>query len=139
VRRAHFIPLCLSLLLTTASVLAQTPVTPEVPQGSAPATAPGERVWDLKEVDHTPTRLTRTNPRYPARLLREGIEGVVYARFIVEADGSVSNFEIQKSSDARFDAATRECVLRWRFDPARVAGQAVRVRVLVPVQFKMEE
>lgn len=108
-------------------------------QTQANAIQQDERVWDLSKVEEKPRRLTPENPRYPARLLRDGIEGVVHTTFIVEPDGSVSDFQIQKTSDARFDAATRLCVLRWRFEPARVGGVPVRVRVAVPVVFKMGE
>ncbi len=136
-RLTPFLFACL-VLLSPATTLAAAQPEAVPPASSAPA-AQEEPAFDLSQVDDYPRRLTPENPRYPERLKREGVEAELQVLFIIEADGTVSNLVLHKSSDPRFDAVTRECVQRWRYEPARRAGKPVRVKVRVPVYFKLEE
>jgi periplasmic protein TonB len=49
-------------------------------------------------------------------------------------DGTVRVIE---SSDARFNQAAKDYIRAARFTPGRIAGRAVRVRVGMPVEFKL--
>jgi protein TonB len=65
------------------------------------------------------------------------IEGIVELEIVVRADGSVGNIRLVRSLDARFglDDEAIKAVRNWRFDPARLAGKPVQVRVPVEVSF----
>jgi protein TonB len=76
-------------------------------------------------------------PRYPATLERGGVGGRVLARFVVDTTGRVEpgSVEIRESDHPLFADAVRRALVRYRFDPARVGGHAVRQLVELPIVF----
>jgi protein TonB len=72
---------------------------------------------------------------YPTRLLLRGVEGQAIVTFIIEMDGRVSSLKILSSTHPDFGRATLRGARRMRFRPARLGGQPVRVRAVMPVQW----
>ena len=76
-------------------------------------------------------------PRYPPEALRARQHGTVLLRVKVAADGSVSDLSVKRTSGfPALDEAAIAAVRRWKFEPARVAGQPVAEEVEVPVRFQ---
>lgn len=83
--------------------------------------------------------LDNPRPAYPALSRRLGEQGQVVVRVRVEADGSASRAEIQKSSGyERLDRAALQAVLHWRFVPGRRAGVPEAMWSDVPLSFVLE-
>jgi protein TonB len=82
---------------------------------------------------------TATPPEYPITALREGIEGTVLLRVLVDEAGKPIQVVILKSSGSReLDNAAREHVLAaWRFHPAQRDGHAIQAWAQVPVKFSL--
>jgi TonB family protein len=85
-----------------------------------------------------------SNVEYPLEARQKGNEGTVVVSFIVELDGSISDILIVKNVDGGCGDETvrvvnlmNEAGLRWV--PARQEGKPRRVRVSLPVRFKLEE
>ncbi len=79
------------------------------------------------------------SPTYPAAARREKLQGLVLLRVEVSEEGFALKVEIEESSGHRLlDTAALDAVRRWRFEPARVAGQAIKGRAQVPIRFKLE-
>ena len=84
------------------------------------------------------------NIRYPAEARRQGLEGSVVTRFVVETDGSLSQLETLREPGGGTGAEVQR-VLRAlnevgvRFRPGRQRGKVVRSRVTVPVRFRLAE
>jgi len=77
-------------------------------------------------------------PVQPARSLRNGEEGKVVLRVLVQADGSAGAVEIRSSSGfPMLDEAARSAVQTWRFHPATSDGKPVAEWYLVPILFKL--
>lgn len=78
-------------------------------------------------------------PTYPREALLSGIEGTVVLKVLVDVDGKPLSVEIERSSgNRRLDEAARRQVLRkWMFQPAIRNGQAVQVYGIVPVNFSL--
>ena len=91
------------------------------------------------QVDQLPRKSpSNVPPHYPADALLAGLEGRVMLRVVVADTGLVEGATVHTTSGvASLDAAAVQAVLRWRFDPARRAGQAVTYEVLVPVRFSI--
>ena len=102
----------------------------EAPTGSA--TASGNN-------DATIAYETATPPDYPIAALREGIEGTVLLRVLVDETGKPIQVLILKSSGSReLDNAARDHVLAaWRFHAAQRDGHAVQAWAQVPVKFSL--
>ncbi|MFG6666348.1 TonB family protein [Halomonas sp. HNIBRBA4712] len=63
---------------------------------------------------------SKTDPVYPSRAQRRGMEGFVEVRFIIRRDGSVdaSSIEILNAQPRRvFEDSARSAIASWRFQP----------------------
>ena len=78
------------------------------------------------------------NINYPAKARRDSLQGRVIVTFIVETDGSLSNFNIVRPLSPELNAeALRVCRLMPKWKPGRMNYQAVRVKYTIPVIFKL--
>jgi protein TonB len=82
---------------------------------------------------------TATPPEYPIAALREGVQGTVLLRVLVDETGKPVQVLILKSSGSReLDRAARDHVLAaWRFHPAQRDGHAIQAWAQVPVKFSL--
>ena len=74
---------------------------------------------------------------YPEAASEAGVEGRVFVQFIVEPDGTPSALTVVRSPSALLSAAAAEAVRQTRFVPGRQRGRAVRVRMMLPVTFRL--
>jgi protein TonB len=76
------------------------------------------------------------NLLYPAEAKEKNIEGTVYASFILEVDGTVSNINIIKGLGYGLDeevVRVLKMMPAWR--PGKQKGVPVRVKINLPVKF----
>ena len=67
----------------------------------------------------------------------KALEGMVICSFVIETDGSVSEFTPLRSPDKRLTQEVERVVkLSPRWEAGRQRGQKVRVKFTLPVQFK---
>lgn len=79
-------------------------------------------------------------PIYPPKSLYNNIEGIVLMRVLVSPSGAVKSIEtVTNKTDVHCETAAREALKEWIFKPIHRDGQAIWFRVLVPVQFEIEE
>lgn len=86
-----------------------------------------------------PRLLSGAVPAYPEDLRRQGIEGAVRVRLVVDREGTVEAAEIAATSGyGTMDSAAVEAVYRYRFSPALNAyQQPVRCVVVQTVRFQL--
>ncbi|GMV41871.1 MAG: hypothetical protein AMXMBFR64_35870 [Myxococcales bacterium] len=108
----------------------------DTPKVEVSSRAPREPVF-LPD-DATPARPRRANtlPQYPAEARVAGLEGVVVVRFVVTAEGTVSELTVV-SGEEPFVAATVAAVSTWTFDPATVGGQPAPAWRVVKIPFRL--
>ncbi len=99
--------------------------------GSAFAAAPVVHT----EVDEVPQPLRTPPPAYPAQLKADKVSGLVLVDLVIDDQGQVGQVDVVKSSATDFEAPTLDAVKQWRFRPARKGGEAVWVRLRLPVKF----
>jgi protein TonB len=76
--------------------------------------------------------------RYPEMAVQMGEQGKVYVEFIVEKDGSLTNFRIFTSVSPSLDQESlRVAMLMPNWIPAMNDGVVVRSKVVVPMVFKL--
>ncbi|TGD78604.1 energy transducer TonB [Hymenobacter wooponensis] len=79
------------------------------------------------------------NIKYPAMALRNQVEGRVFIKFVVGADGSVTNAEVQKGIGAGCDEESLRVIKNLpKFTPGKQNGRAVPVYYTVPVTFAIK-
>ncbi len=88
--------------------------------------------------DEPPTPVRTLAPAYPEALRREGVSGMVSVAVTVDENGNVTNASVAKSTNADFEKPALQAVSQWKFKPAKKAGQAVAVSVVLPVRFSAQ-
>ena len=82
----------------------------------------------------------QTQVRYPAKAIEQQIEGRVVCSFVVERDGSVSNIMALQSPDRLLtDEVRRVLANSPGWTPGMQKGKTVRVKYIVPVDFRLPE
>lgn len=74
---------------------------------------------------------------YPDFARRAGIEGTVFVEFIVDTDGSVRDPRVTRGVHRLLDEAAIDAVSQMQFRPGKQRGQAVMVRMSLPVRFQL--
>ncbi len=74
---------------------------------------------------------------YPEEAIRAGIEGRLVLRFVVETDGRPSNIQVIQPLHPLLDSAAVAALRRVRFVPGKQNGRPVRVRMQLPVRFRL--
>lgn len=78
------------------------------------------------------------NLQYPAQARRMGIEGKVFVQFVVNTDGTLTNVQAIKGIGGGCDEeAVRVIKNAPKWKPGKQRGRAVRVRMVLPITFKL--
>lgn len=81
------------------------------------------------------------NLKYPVKAQKEKVEGKVIIQFVVETDGSLSDIEIVSQTDTELGMAALDAVKllagKEKFIPGSDKGVLTRVRLSLPIQFKL--
>ena len=76
--------------------------------------------------------------KYPRQAQRIGVEGKVFVQFVVEKDGSLSDVQVLRGIGAGCDEeAIRVMGLVPNFRPGKQGDVRVRVRMVVPISFRL--
>jgi len=83
-----------------------------------------------------PRLIEQVNPHYTSDALRDKIQGTVVLEAIVERNGRASHLRVLSSLDrGGLDEEAMAAVVKWRFEPGRLAGEPVDVLVTIMVDF----
>jgi periplasmic protein TonB len=77
-------------------------------------------------------------PVYPPEALENRVEGWVYLRALISAQGTVQKLSVYRSSQVPgMDESALAVVRRWRFQPALRGDTAVPYEIAIPIHFKL--
>ena len=81
---------------------------------------------------------------YPVEAFNKGREGTAVVSFVVEQDGTISDIQVVDDpgdglGDAALSLVKKMQTEDVRWVPGRQKGQAVRVRINMPIQFELEK
>jgi len=108
------------------------------------AQAQDEKVYAMSDVQ-APPKLSSTavaariiQDSYPAELKSRGVGGMVELQFIVDAKGKVdpASVEVVDATQTALGEAAKKVVTKLGFNPAKVNGTPVRVKVTLPIIYK---
>ncbi len=77
-----------------------------------------------------------TVPEYPADARAAGLEGDVFLKIVINADGTVGDIEVKKGEEP-FVSAAIAAVKTWKYSPAQVDGQPVTAYRVIKVPFRL--
>ena len=99
-----------------------------------------DSVYSILDVEETAARTAGSAaPVYPPELLKEGREGGVYMRFVVDSSGRADpgTIEVIRSTHPAFTQSVRQAMPLMLFTPASVAGHHVRQAVEQNFEFRI--
>ena len=80
-----------------------------------------------------------TEVKYPVIAQENGTQGRVYVKFVIAADGSVTNVEVARPFDPNLDQeAVRVVKSMPKWTPGKQRGKAVKVSYTVPINFVLQ-
>jgi len=107
----------------------------ELPPSVAPAVAPVAAA-----PAPTPRLAHMVQPEYPYEAQRSGAEGWVNVSLSVTPAGNVVDPRVEQSSSGTlFNRAALAAVRKWRYEPFAAADPLASQRLLVRVEFRMQE
>ncbi len=79
------------------------------------------------------------NIKYPPICVEQGVQGRVYAQFVVNKDGSIVDIKIVRSPDPYLSKeAERVLKMMPKWSPGKQRGKPVRVKFSLPVMFRLQ-
>ncbi len=77
--------------------------------------------------------------KYPRLAQNAGVEGIVFVKVLVSADGKTERTEIIKVKPANmgFEKSAMDAIKKVQWEPAKQRDRNIRVWVSIPVQFKL--
>ena len=84
-------------------------------------------------------KFLQDNLKYPENAMKNNVQGRVIVQFVVEKDGTPTEFKVLRSVDPDLDAeALRVLQTMPKWKPGMQRGEVVRVKYTVPVSFKLQ-
>lgn len=131
----------LSVILTCSSLISLGQALDQ----AAPATGMDDKIFTAVEIQPTfPggaqafAKFLTDNIRYPETAKKQNIQGRVFARFVVERDGSLTDIKIMREPGGGLgDEAIRVLSLSPKWKPGMQNGKFVRVQFTVPINFSL--
>lgn len=121
------------------------PVSPEAKEAPADSTAKEEVFMVAEQMPEFPggmkemLKFLQENVKYPENAMKNNVQGRVIVQFVVEKDGTPTEFKVLRSVDPDLDAeALRVLQTMPKWKPGMQRGEVVRVKFTVPVSFKLQ-
>ena len=121
------------------------PVSPEAKEAPADSTAKEEVFMVAEQMPEFPggmkelLKFLQNNLKYPENAMKNNVQGRVIVQFVVEKDGTPTEFKVARSVDPDLDAeALRVLQTMPKWKPGMQRGKIVRVKFTVPVSFKLQ-
>ncbi len=83
-----------------------------------------------------PRKIVHVAPEYPGLARQIRVKGIVILEVTVDDGGNVINAHVLRSI-ALLDKAALTAVLQWKFEPARLNGEAIPVVMTVTINFEL--
>jgi TonB family protein len=123
--------------LTIASAVATTPAFAQQAPNTATSQPAEDKPLHLGPHDKVkpPKLLHSVQPEYPKAARKSGLHPTVEVYLWIEKSGDPSHIRIMRSSGPDFDQSATEAVQQFKFRPATLNGQPVKVDLYVSVDF----
>ncbi|HEY3756986.1 MAG TPA: energy transducer TonB [Opitutaceae bacterium] len=86
-----------------------------------------------------PVPVRMVAPDFPSEMRRQGISGIVMVNCQIDSEGHVQDPKVVKASNEAFSDPAVKAVKQWKFKPAHRDGEAVAVRVTIPMKFSLDD
>ena len=124
------------VLSATAVAAATLSAATSVPMVSSQAQT--EQVYKPGDGVTLPAVVKEVKADYPRDVLPEKVQGSVWMRCVVLADGKVGDIEVTRSLHPRLDREASRALSQWEFKPGTKDGKPVAVEVTIEMTFTLK-
>jgi periplasmic protein TonB len=128
-------------------VFSDGPPCPACPPGPGKGPGPGGPdgpgdsrpiVFSIGSGMTRPEIVHQVQPRYTELARQSGTQGAVIVEAIIDQKGYVTNVRVLRGLPMGLDKAAVEAIQQWRFKPATLQGQPVKVYYMLTVNFTIQ-
>jgi len=83
-----------------------------------------------------PRKTKHVQPVYPPEAIAQGLRGIVILDLVIDPNGRVTSATVMRSVPG-LDEAAIAAAKQWQYEPARVGGKAVTVRLTQAITFSL--
>jgi TonB family protein len=112
---------------------------PAEPEPSTPAQDGVEAPVKVGDGVTRPEILRHSSPLYTETARKAKVEGTVIVEAIIDRDGSIKNVTILKGQPMGLSLSAMEAICGWRFKPATLKGEPVKVYYVLTVNFNVQK
>ena len=94
-------------------------------------------IFALDALDSIPRRLDSTKVRYPPKMLSRGAEGEVRLNVVIDESGNARVDSVEYASRPEFVECAVAAASKFRYEPPKKNGRAVRAKFILPIPFKI--
>ena len=94
--------------------------------------------YEFFKVEVKPEPIKTVLPEYPEVARKAGLEGRVTVAAIVDENGNVVYAEIVSSTNKVFEEPALKAAYQYKFKPGMMKDKKVKVRVIIPFAFKLQ-
>ena len=100
-----------------------------------------EKVVDMSDLEEDVAIIEQVVPKYPEIARRAGVESRLLLEVIIDEKGCVQYAEVIfiDNKGYGFEKSAIAAVMKLRFKPVIVDGQAVKVKIIYPIDFVLVE
>ncbi len=97
----------------------------------------GEFPLKMSAVDEKPKLLKQINPIYPEIARKSQVQGVVIIQALIDKEGQVYIEKVVQSVPM-LDQAAIDAVRQWKYSPAKMNGESVKVHADITITFRLK-
>jgi protein TonB len=94
--------------------------------------------YEFFKVEVKPEPIKTVLPEYPEVARKAGLEGRVTIAAIVDENGNVVYAEVVSSTNKVFEEPALKAAYQYKFKPGMMKDRKVKVRVIIPFAFKLQ-
>lgn len=95
-------------------------------------------VIGFDQLDRAPNARMQRAPEYPPSLKQQGVSGSVLVEFSVDREGRVLTVNAVRYTHREFVEPALRAVKTWRFEPGKRLGRPVAFRMMIPIEFGID-
>lgn len=103
--------------------------------GEKPDAVADLQLFSIEDLDSRPRRLRAVAPDYPIDLRNQGIGGRVRLVVVIDEQGNVTVDKVLDGPHPTLIENARVAMSKWRFEPPKKDGKAVRARYIQNLDF----
>ena len=103
-----------------------------------PLAQPQVETYESRDGVTPPRIITHVDPQFSDAARQSRIQGTVLLEGKVQTDGTITGVNVLRSLETQLDRNAIYALQQWRFEPGKLNGRAVPVKLVIEVNFNLK-